>query len=132
MKKNVEHTTANTVDAYLQAQKEDVAAVLTQVRNAILKAAPKAEELISYQIPTYKYKGPLVHFAAFKNHCSFFGVSKTVFKKFEKELADFNIANTTIHFTVDNPLPASLVQKMVKERIKENEILYAMKQTNAK
>ena len=127
MKKTVEHITADTVDAYLQAQDADVAAALGKIRNAILKAAPKAEEKIAYQIPSYKYKGALVHFAAFKNHLSFFGVSKTMFKKFEHELADFKIVNTTIHFTAQKPLPVGLVQKIVKERIKENEALEAVK-----
>jgi uncharacterized protein YdhG (YjbR/CyaY superfamily) len=127
MKKTVEHITADTVDAYLQAQEADVAAALGKIRNAILKAAPKAEEKIAYQIPSYKYKGALVHFAAFKNHLSFFGVSKTMFKKFEKELADFKRVNTTIHFTAQKPLPVGLVQKIVKERIKENEALEAVK-----
>lgn len=127
MKKTVEHKSGYTVDAYLQAQDDDVAAALGKIRNAILKAAPKAEELISYQIPTYKYKGALVHFAAFKDHLSFFGVSKTLFKKFEKELEDFKIVNTTIHFTVQKSLPVGLVQKVVKERIKENDALETVK-----
>jgi uncharacterized protein YdhG (YjbR/CyaY superfamily) len=127
MKKTVEHITADTVDAYLQAQEAEVAVALGKIRNAILKAAPKAEEKIAYQIPSYKYKGALVHFAAFKNHLSFFGVSKAMFKKFEQELADFKIVNTTIHFTAQKPLPVGLVQKIVKERIKENEALEAVK-----
>ena len=124
MKKNVEHITADTVDAYLAAQPAPVAATLEKIRTAILKVAPQAEEKISYQVPTYKYMGyPLVHFAAFKNHCSFFGVSKDLYQKFAKELEPFKLAGTTIHFTVEKPLPITLVQKMVKERMRQNETL---------
>lgn len=114
---------AATVDEYLDAIPDDVRKMLRKVREAIKEAAPKAEEVISYQIPTYKYLGPVVHFAAFKNHCSFFGVSKSLLQNFEKELRPFKVSGTTIHFSVDNPLPAALVKKFVKERIKQNELL---------
>lgn len=114
---------AATVDEYLNTLPGDVRETLQKVREAVKEAAPKAEEVISYQIPTYKYLGALVHFAAFKNHCSFFGVSKSLLQKFEKELKPFKISGTTIHFSVDEPLPAALVKKLVKERIKQNESL---------
>jgi uncharacterized protein YdhG (YjbR/CyaY superfamily) len=114
---------AATVDEYLDALPDDVRKMLRKVRETIKEAAPKAEEVISYQIPTYKYLGAVVHFAAFKNHCSFFGVSKSLLQKFEKELRLFKVSGTTIHFSVDNPLPAALVKKFVKERIKQNELL---------
>jgi uncharacterized protein YdhG (YjbR/CyaY superfamily) len=112
---------ASNVDEYLQRLPEDVRGCLEELRQTIRTAAPKAEEVISYQIPTYKYKGSLVHFAAFKNHCSFFGVSKKMLAFFEKELSPFKIAGTTIHFTPAKPLPTSLVKKIVAMRVKENE-----------
>ncbi|HRI22535.1 MAG TPA: DUF1801 domain-containing protein [Panacibacter sp.] len=118
---------AKNVDAYLQALPPDMQAVLENLRKAVKAAAPKAEELISYQIPTYKYNGALVHFAAFKNHCSLVAVSKNVLTVFEKELEGFKSSGTTIQFTPDHPIPATLVKKIVKMRIKENEERNAIK-----
>ena len=111
----------NTVDEYIQSLPPDYMQVMSKVRKAIKAAAPMAEEVISYQVPTYKYLGPLVHIAAFKNHCSFFGVSKSILQIFKDELAKYHTAGTTIHFGPGNPLPDSLVKKIVKTRIRENE-----------
>lgn len=110
-----------TVDEYLNALPAGVRSTLEKVRKAIKEAAPKAEEVISYQIPTYKYFGALVHFAAFKDHCSFFGVSKRLLEKFKEELQPYKVSGTTIHFWAGKPLPSAVVKKMVKARIKENE-----------
>jgi len=133
MKKMDEHITADTVDAYLEALPTPVATTLHKVRKAILKAAPKAEEKIAYQVPSYKYMGyPLVHFAAFKNHLSFFGVSKDMYQHFAKELEPFKLVGTTIHFTVEKPLSVTLVQKMVKWRMQQNEALALAKKTKTK
>lgn len=118
---------AKDVNEYLESLPADMRTTLEKVRKAVLAAAPKAEEVISYQIPTYKYFGALVHFAAFKNHCSFFGVSKKTLAAFEKELQPFTISGTTIRFSPDNPLPSSLIQKFVKVRMKENEERNALK-----
>ena len=112
---------AKNVDAYLATTPRELRTVLENLRKAIRAAAPKAEELISYQIPTYKYHGPLVHFVARENHCSFIAVSKTVLEKFKNELADFDTSGTTIHFTIENPLSPALVKKIVKARVAENE-----------
>lgn len=112
---------AKDVDAYLVSATKEQRAVLENLRKAIKAAAPKAEELISYQIPTYKYHGPLVHFVARESYCSFIAVSKTVLERFKDALAGFDTSGTTIHFTVENPLPAALVKKIVKARVVENE-----------
>jgi uncharacterized protein YdhG (YjbR/CyaY superfamily) len=112
---------AKDVNAYLAAAPQEQRTVLENLREAIQAAAPKAEEIISYQIPTYKYHGPLVHFVARASYCSFIAVSKTVLEKFKDELAGFDTSGTTIHFTAENPLPAALVKKIVKARVAENE-----------
>jgi uncharacterized protein YdhG (YjbR/CyaY superfamily) len=112
---------AKDVNAYLAAAPQELRALLENLRKAIKAAAPKAEELISYQIPTYKYHGPLVHFVARESYCSFIAVSKTVLEKFKDELEAFDTSGTTIHFTAENPLPATLVKKIVKARVAENE-----------
>jgi uncharacterized protein YdhG (YjbR/CyaY superfamily) len=119
---------AKDVDAYLASAPKELRAALDNLRAAIKAAAPKAEELISYRIPTYKYQGPLVHFVARESYCSFIAVSKTVLEKFKAELANFDTSGTTIHFTVENPLPAALVKKIVKARVAENEAQAKLKQ----
>jgi uncharacterized protein YdhG (YjbR/CyaY superfamily) len=111
---------AKTVDEYLAAVPEDARASLKKLRKMIKAAAPKAEELISYQIPMYKHHGMLVGFAAFKNHCSFFAGSKNI-ETFKDELKSYGTSKGTIRFPVDKPLPAALVKKMVKAHIAENE-----------
>jgi uncharacterized protein YdhG (YjbR/CyaY superfamily) len=121
MKKDHLQKPAKNVDEYLAAAPEETRPVLVKLRKTIRASAPMAEEVISYQIPTYRYHGPLVHFAAFKSHCSFFGVSKSVMDRLSNELKPWDTSGTTIHFSAKNPLPASLVKKIVKARIEENE-----------
>ena len=119
----VNTTPAKTVNEYLERVPADMKSKLEKLRQTITKAAPNAEEIISYQIPTYKYLGPLIHFAAFKDHCSLVVINKDILKTFEKELQLYKTTGTTIHFTPAKPLPASLVQKIVKIRIRNNEEL---------
>jgi uncharacterized protein YdhG (YjbR/CyaY superfamily) len=121
MANSLKNLQASDVDEYLDAFPEKVRTALGKLRNSIKAAAPKAEEIISYQIPTYKYMGPLVHFAAFETHCSFIVVSKSIMEIFEKELLVYKTSGRTIHFSPEKPLPAVLVKKIVKMRIKENE-----------
>jgi uncharacterized protein YdhG (YjbR/CyaY superfamily) len=120
MKKDTSIATPKTVDEYLMALPEDQQQALEKIREAIKAAAPNAQEVISYQIPTYKQNGPLVHFAAFKNHLSLVVVSKSIAETFAKELAPFKSSGRTIHFTPEKPIPTPLVKKIVKERVKEN------------
>ncbi|KYC52464.1 MAG: hypothetical protein AMQ22_00800 [Candidatus Methanofastidiosum methylothiophilum] len=122
MKKDQDKGTVKNVDEYLKALPQDVRATLENLRNIIKTTAPLAEEVISYQIPTYRYHGALVHFMAHKNYCSFFVVNKSILETFKDELKDYESTGTTIHFTVKNPLPRDLVEKIVKERIRQNEL----------
>jgi uncharacterized protein YdhG (YjbR/CyaY superfamily) len=112
---------ANTVDDYLAALPKKERAVLQELRETITSSAPQAEEVISYNIPLYKHHGHLVGFAAFKNHCSLFVTNSAVPKQFARELEPYEVKHTTVHFSVDKPLPAALVKKIVKARIAENE-----------
>lgn len=109
------------VDEYIAQFDSAVSKSLGLVRRTIKSAAPKAEELISYRIPLYRYNGHLVAFMAAKNHCSFVTMSAPLVKSLKSELSDFKISGTTIHFTAEKPLPAVLIKKIVKARIKENE-----------
>jgi len=109
------------VEEYLARVPEPARSTLNKVRAAIRSAAPAgATEAISYGIPTFKYKGPLIWFAAFSNHCSLFPTA-SVIKEFKNELNGFHTSKGTIHFPVDKPLPAALVKKMVKARMAEKE-----------
>lgn len=132
MEKDPKTIQANSVDEYLKELPQPMRVVLEALRQVIKSAAPEAEELISYRIPTYKFKGPLVHFAAFKNHCSLITVNKSIVTDFEAELKLFKITGTTIQFTPEKPLPADLVTKIVMARIKENELNAAGKTGRSK
>jgi len=132
MEKVAKAIPAKNVEEYLELLPGTMQAVLEKLRQSIKKAAPKAEEVISYRIPTYLYKGPLVHFAAFKDHCSLVVINKDILQTFEKELQSFKISGTTIHFTPEKLLPSTLVQKIVKIRIKENEEREAIKKAGKK
>ena len=116
------HVAPKDVDEYLASVPEPARSTLNRVRAAIRSAAPReATEAIWYRIPTFRYKGPLVGFAAFSNHCSFFPMSSSVIKAFKNELKDFHTSKGTIRFPVDKPLAAALVKKLVKARIAQNE-----------
>ncbi len=108
------------IDEYLFALPEEVRAILEKLRQTIRQAAPHAEEVISYQMPAFKYHGMLVYFAAFKNHCSFFPGNAGLLETMKDELKDFKTSKGTLQFTVEKPLPSALVKKIVKARIKEN------------
>jgi uncharacterized protein YdhG (YjbR/CyaY superfamily) len=115
-------TTKSRVDQYIAGVPEPARRTLKKVRAAIRAAAPReATETISYQIPTFKYKGGLVAFAAFKNHCSFFPMSMAVMRKFKKDLKNLDSSKGTIRFPVDKPMSAALVKKLVKARVAQNE-----------
>ena len=110
-----------TVDDYLQSLSTDQQKLLSSVRNVILKECREAEESISYHMPGYKYLGmPFLYFAAYKDHCSLFGVSKQTLSDFKKELSDFKIVGSTIHFSPKTPLPVSLLKKIIRARMNEN------------
>ncbi len=110
-------------DEYLAAVPEPARSTLTRIRAVIRSAVPpEATEVISYRIPTFRYKGPLVGFAAFPNHCSFFPMSSSVLERFENDLQGLETSKGTIRFAVDKPLSAALVKKVVKARIAQNEL----------
>jgi len=110
------------VERYLAKVREPARTTLEKVRAAIRRAAPaEATEAISYGMPAFQYKGMLVGYAAFAGHCSFFPASGRLIEKFVQELKDYGCSKGTIRFAMDKPLPAALVQKIVKARVAENE-----------
>lgn len=112
---------ATTIDDYLAAVKPDARAVLQALRKTIHAAAPGAEEYIGYGLAGFKLNGrPLVYFGAWEDHCSLYAASPGVQKQFAAELKNYETSKGTIRFGADNPLPASLVRRLVKARIIEN------------
>src|SRR6267143_5243580 len=112
---------SQTIDDYLAAVPEDVRAALERLRKTIKAAAPKATEVISYQIPAYKHHGLLVGFAALKDHCTFHIMSTEVTRAHAADLEGYKLGKASIRFAANKPLPAALVTKLVKARIAENE-----------
>lgn len=112
-------TDFKTIDEYIDTFPEDIHRKLEQIRQTIRKAAPEAKEVISYQMPTFRLNGILVHFAAFTNHISFFPTPSAIVK-FEKELTIYETSKGTIKFPNNEPIPHKLIAKIVKFRAKEN------------
>lgn len=110
---------SKNTDEYIQQFPAEVQAKLQELRTVIKKAAPEAEETISYAMPAYKYKGILVYFAGHKNHIGFYPASSGI-SVFEKELAGYHTSKGTVQFPLDKPLPLDLIHKMVAFRVSEN------------
>ena len=109
------------VDEYLAGVPEPARGTLNRIRAVIRSAMPAdAAEAISYGIPAFKYKGSLVWYAAFSNHCSLFPTA-SVLEAFKNELKGFSTSKGTIHFPTDKPLPTALVKKLVRARVAQNE-----------
>jgi uncharacterized protein YdhG (YjbR/CyaY superfamily) len=113
---------AADVESYLAACPEPHRTTLEKLRATIRSVVPKeTTEAISYGMPSFRYKGGLVGYAAFKAHCSFFPMSGSLVEEFADELKAYKTAKGTIQFPVDKPLPAALVKKMVRARVAQND-----------
>jgi uncharacterized protein YdhG (YjbR/CyaY superfamily) len=111
-----------TVDEYLAAVPEPQRSTLQKVRAVIHSVLPEgATEVISYRMPVVKYKGMLLGYAAFTEHCSLFGMSGTLLGPFQEELKKYSTSKGTIRFPVDKPLPAALIKRLVKHAIAEKD-----------
>ncbi len=119
---------ASTVDMYISNFPKDIQLRLEQIRATIMKAAPKAEEGISYQMPAYKYKGLLAYFAGYKNHIGFYPMPD-VLKEFKNEISVYKNAKGSVQFPHNEKLPLSLVTKMIKFRMKLNDADQKLKAT---
>ena len=112
----------SSVGQYLDGVAEPARETLEKIRARILAVVPpEATEAISYRIPTVRYKGALVAYAAFKHHCSLFPMSLAVMRSLAPDLARYETAKGTIRFPLDKPLPAALIGKIVKARLAEKE-----------
>jgi uncharacterized protein YdhG (YjbR/CyaY superfamily) len=115
-----------TMDEYFDRFPKEIQEILGKFRSTIHQAAPAAQEAISYGIPTFKLQGNLVHFAAFKNHFGFFPTSSGI-AEFKEALSDYQCSKGTVRFPFGQPVPFSLVAKIVKFRVQENLQRAAMK-----
>lgn len=112
-------TAPRDIDEYIAGFPKDVQEILEKIRMTIRKAAPDAEEIIKYQIPTFTLKGNLVHFGAFKKHIGFYPAPSGI-EEFNEELSVYEGAKGSIKFPLDKPIPFALISKIVKFRVKEN------------
>jgi uncharacterized protein YdhG (YjbR/CyaY superfamily) len=114
-------TKAKTIDEYLASVNADHRGALEKLRKAIHTAAPKGEECISYGIPAFRLNGRLlVGFGAWANHCSFYPMSSTTLRKFQRDVKNFQTSKGTLRFSPDKPVPVAFVKKLLKARIVEN------------
>ena len=120
-----------TVDQYIAAFPADVKKRMQQLRKTIKAGAPNADELISYQMPGYKYFGMLVYFAAYKNHIGFYPGAGGLLE-FYKELSSFKSAKGSVQFPHDEPIPYDIISKIVKFRVKQNEEKFSLKKSNGR
>jgi uncharacterized protein YdhG (YjbR/CyaY superfamily) len=119
---------AEGVDSYLALVPEPAHTTLKKVRTAIRSVVPaEATEGISYGMPAFRYKGALVGYAAFRDHCSFFPMQASLIDEMKDELKSYRTAKGTLQFSQEKPLPVALLKKMVKLRVAENEIRSAAK-----
>jgi uncharacterized protein YdhG (YjbR/CyaY superfamily) len=108
----------NNVDEYLAGVPEPARTTLNRLRAAIRSAVPpEATEGFSYGLPAFKYKKPVIAFAAFADHCSVFPMSGSVINTLQEELKGFEVSDGTIRFPLDRPLPAPLIRKLIKARL---------------
>ncbi|MBK8464623.1 MAG: DUF1801 domain-containing protein [Chloracidobacterium sp.] len=110
---------ADTVDDYISGFPPRTQALLKEVRETIRKAAPNAEEYISYAMPAFKHNGMLVYFAGYARHIGFYPGAGGI-AEFVDEIAQYKHAKGSVQFPLDRPLPLRLITKIVKFRVKEN------------
>ena len=107
------------IDAYLAALPDDIQSSLERVRNIIRETAPECTERISYKIPIFRLGKDLVGMSAQKNHCALHSMSPPLMKAMAEELKGVKVSGATIHFTPEKPLPKELVERIVRERMRE-------------
>jgi uncharacterized protein YdhG (YjbR/CyaY superfamily) len=108
------------VDAYVAATPVQAQPLLQQLRDVIKAAAPKAEERISYGMPSYEHHGRLVYFAAFKNHVGLYAVGQE-HDGYAKELSGYLTGKSTARFPIGQALPIASIRRLVQARVRENE-----------
>ena len=109
-----------TVTAYIARFPHAVQTRLRKIRATVRRAAPGAQERISYGIPSLWLHGPLIYFAGYKAHLSIYPMSATVRQRFKEELSGYLSGKATAKFPLGKPIPYILIGRIVKFRVKEN------------
>lgn len=113
-------TDFKSVDEYIASQPEAAQGILDRVRDTIRKAVPRAEEVISYKIPTYKLDSrPVLYFAGWKQHYSLYPASERLVAALKDELAPYEVNKGTIRFPLSEPVPVKLIERIARFRAKE-------------
>ena len=113
-------TTFQSVDEYIAKQPEAMQPILARVRSTVRRAVPKAEEVISYQIPAYRLpEGIVLYFAGWKKHYSLYPIIGRVAKAFQEELSWYDRSKGTVRFPMSEPVPVKLIARIAKFRAKE-------------
>jgi len=112
--------TFKDVDDYIAKAPTQTQRMLREVRTIIKETAPEAEEKISYQMPYYSYQGRLIYFGGYKNHVGMYIMSDAR-EALKSELKEYQTSKATLHFPVGQPLPVSLIKKIIKIQMAANE-----------
>jgi len=116
---NSERIIPKTIDEYISFYPPNIQEILKELRATIKAAAPEAEEIISYQMPAYRYHGIVVYFAAFSKHIGFYPKVSGI-ETFKNELSVYKGAKGSVQFPLDKPLPLELIAKIIRFRVNEN------------
>lgn len=112
-------TDFKNIDEYISSYPEETQKLLKRIRATIQDAAPDATEIINYGMPTFTLNGNLVHFAAFKNHIGFYPTPSAI-EAFKSEIEKYVWAKGSVQFPMNEPIPYSLIERIVKFRVSEN------------
>ncbi|MBN2046734.1 MAG: DUF1801 domain-containing protein [Anaerolineaceae bacterium] len=107
------------VDEYIAGFPEEIQVILEKIRTVIREAVPEAEEKISYRMPTYAWKGNLVHFAAHSKHIGFYPAPSGI-RRFEDEISSYRYSKGAVQFPLDQPIPYDLIRRITVFRAEEN------------
>ena len=110
---------AKNIDEYIADFPEDVQKSLEKVRAAIRKAAPRADEAIKYQMPTFVLNGNLIHFAGYKNHIGLYPGPRAI-EEYKDEVSKYQTSKGTVQFPLDKPVPVGLISKITKFCVQRN------------
>lgn len=106
------------IEGYIASFPNETQPLLQEIRKAIQEAAPEATEAIRYGIPTFRFRGNLVHFAAYDTHIGFYPTPSGI-KAFKEELSEFELGKGTVRFPLNTPIPVDLIKRIVEFRVKE-------------
>ncbi|RYY57860.1 MAG: hypothetical protein EOO09_01125 [Chitinophagaceae bacterium] len=110
---------AADIDEYIDGFPDSTQKLLRQVREAVQKAAPAAVEAIKYGMPTFVLNGNLVHFAGYDHHIGFYPTPDGT-DEFKKEISKYKTGKGSTQFPIDEPMPLTLISRMVRHRVKTN------------